>query len=590
MSDPRSFDWWLDHVDVAEWKDERDGQRDAMASCPAHGGSDSLHLTEKNGKGLVRCFACSAPYDELVAAAEAGRPETADVPVARVTRKRARVASGPPGATVSDPLAWYAAYCGTTRAWLLRNFRVSATPDGWIAHGWDGTDVTKDREPIGNDAGRRQTPAKADRPDLWPALPDSLGEEFWLCEGESDVVALKLCGIDAYTLGGASTEFPAETMKSLVRRGAKRMVLAYDRDKAGRQGAKKVTDESKKAGLGVLRAWPSDPLVVGPKDWRERVVSGDTSRPEPAHSEELDEIRPLADVVSAEAVKYLIGKIHPDGHTILFGAGGTGKGMIAADWVVKFVEEEDIDVLVVDYEQNATHEWRPRVQSLASEPETLKRVHIWQPTQAIWDVAGELREAVLSLGIGCVVVDSLMYACAGAKVEESGTVAAYSLAIAQCPSPVLSLAHTTKEDDPRYPFGSVFWNNDARVTVSVENTGAPGELGKPRRLNVRKANQGVPFLPEQVDWSWETMPGLPAHLNLEYSSATKSNLERVADAVRSLGGTAFGPSDIVDITDKDGYGHIDAGAVSRALQAMKPGQLVVMLNGGRKWQQGKGMK
>src|SRR5688572_23072859 len=74
-----------------------------------------------------------------------------------------------------------------------------------------------------------------------------------------------------------------------------------------------------------------------------------------------------------------------------------------------------------------------------------------------------------------VIVDSVGFA-AGANPESSETAIAYASAVRRLGAGVgsLHLAHVTKlsEDapDPKYPFGSIFWHNFARMTWYVKRT------------------------------------------------------------------------------------------------------------------------
>lgn len=211
--------------------------------------------------------------------------------------------------------------------------------------------------------------------------------------------------------------------------------------------------------------------------------------------------QPLADVRTGEAKPLRLGRLDPDDHTILFGDGGTGKGVVAAWWVARLSAEGE-PVLVLDYERHARYEWRPRVEAFGGD---LRAVHIAQPGRAIWAEAQEIADDAARIGARWLVVDSVGYACLGQEVEKSTTATRYSMALAQINLPTLSLAHTTKNDaDPQHPFGSVFWSNGARVTIGMAGRGT-----EPRTLVNRKTNQRAPFAPVELDWSWveEGLPG-----------------------------------------------------------------------------------
>lgn len=213
---------------------------------------------------------------------------------------------------------------------------------------------------------------------------------------------------------------------------------------------------------------------------------------------------PLSDI-TAEAPKPLrLGFLDPDDATVLYGDGGTGKGVLAASWAAALSRDGEI-VLILDYEAHARTEWRPRVEAFGGD---LERVRISQPKIAIWDAADDIAAEAASVGATWVFVDSVAYACLGLEVEKSATAIRYSAAITRLGLPTLSLAHTTKADgDQRHPFGSVFWSNGARVTISMTGRG-----DAPRVLENRKTNQRAPFAPVSIDWSWSSTGKLPGSL------------------------------------------------------------------------------
>src|SRR6185369_8012181 len=148
------------------------------------------------------------------------------------------------------------------------------------------------------------------------------------------------------------------------------------------------------------------------------------------------------------------------------------KGVVAAWWASRLVEDLDMRVLIVDYEEHARHEWRPRIERFLKDAKRLEDVSIVQMQEPIWEEASGIRAICEELKIDYVMVDSVTYACIGQEVEKSVTATQYSDAVKQWKRPTLSLAHTTKADaDPRHPFGSVFWSNGARVTIGFVAVG-----------------------------------------------------------------------------------------------------------------------
>jgi len=240
---------------------------------------------------------------------------------------------------------------------------------------------------------------------------------------------------------------------------------------------------------------------------------------------------PLSEIDEVEPSPLLLDRLDPDDHTILYGTGGTGKGVVAAEWAVELVADPDFgaDVLVIDYEQHAKWEWRPRVRRFLERLDSaeeraagLERIWIYQPNFPIWRVAKGIRDELdlrISEGrpVGYVIVDSVSYAVGDLEAEKSSTATKYTKALHVIDMPCLSLAHTTKADaDPRYPFGSVYWHNGARVTMSLVGDGP-----KKRVLTQKKSNTRRMFKPAEADWGWtehETQP--PVTLGWEEHAVT----------------------------------------------------------------------
>jgi hypothetical protein len=252
---------------------------------------------------------------------------------------------------------------------------------------------------------------------------------------------------------------------------------------------------------------------IGPDDFRRiaRSIADTEARKQKAAHEELVVV-PLTEVEEREPLPLRLGKLDPEDHTILFGDGGTGKGVVASDWVAQLSRDGE-RVLILDFERHARYEWRPRVHAFGGE---LDRVHIAQPTSAIWDVAEQIVAAIEAYGITWVFVDSVGWACIGVDIEKSATAIRYSAAISTFERPTVSIAHTTKANaDPQHPFGSVYWSNACRITI-----GMAGRGDEPRTLTNRKTNQRAAFPPVEIDWSWSASNKLPESLTETTHSAS----------------------------------------------------------------------
>jgi hypothetical protein len=189
----------------------------------------------------------------------------------------------------------------------------------------------------------------------------------------------------------------------------------------------------------------------------------------------------------------LVDRFHPKGHSILFGTGGSGKGTLASWWTVQLARAGHV-VLIIDYEGHPD-EWSRRITSLGPDARDAvayvnPRSKAWNGTQgAIWDQAEDLVEAAEAVGATFVVIDSIVPACWGMEATKPETAAMYGAAIERIGLPTLSLAHVNRAGDMRYPFGSIFWHNLARVTWSAAKRDQ--DAGHVMELVMRKHNNGA---------------------------------------------------------------------------------------------------
>lgn len=279
----------------------------------------------------------------------------------------------------------------------------------------------------------------------------------------------------------------------------------------------------------------------------------------------------LSSIEAKDPEPLVFGKLDGVDHTIMFGDGGTGKGVIAAEWVAHLTNPRPGDgleapeaVLVLDYERHTQYEWRPRVEAFGGD---LDRVFVLQPPKSILDDAIIDRLAVevakLRERFKCrvwLVVDSVVYAVAPLKAESSEVAASYSNAIGVIGAPTLSLAHVTKADaDPRHPFGSGFWSNGARVTIGVSRVGE--ELDSNRRVVNKKTNQRAPFRSYEIPWMW-VHDGLPEALETVDAGADVAD-QRARDAIWMQGYKTA--KEIHALVSADGLEPVGEDAIYKAL-------------------------
>lgn len=181
----------------------------------------------------------------------------------------------------------------------------------------------------------------------------------------------------------------------------------------------------------------------------------------------------IEDIPGGPPLPLLVGRIAPEGHTVLYGTGGSGKGTLSASWAVRLVRDGHV-VLVVDYEHHPS-EWARRIQSLGGldlRPHAVVYVSPtspeWRgPRGSIWEQDDALARVADHFGASVIIIDSTVLACGPADPMKPETAGQYAGAIVRLGRPTLSLTHVTKADDLRYPFGSVYWHNLARVSWSL---------------------------------------------------------------------------------------------------------------------------
>jgi hypothetical protein len=234
----------------------------------------------------------------------------------------------------------------------------------------------------------------------------------------------------------------------------------------------------------------------------------------------------LAKISTAPPAPLLCDRLDPAGHTILYGTGGVGKGTFACYLITRLVAAGH-RVLILDYE-NHGDEWARRYYGLAGRDGSEHVLWVAPLTAgwggrrgAIWKQMTDVRELAMAFGATYVVIDSIVPACGGSDPMDPGTVALYAGALELLGMPVLSLGHVTKADDLRYPFGSVFWHNLARITWSLHKDGEKVVLTHRKSNNY--VNQGKTIV--TVTW----LDGLPRDVaEVKYSTIVA---ERIADVL-----------------------------------------------------------
>jgi hypothetical protein len=158
--------------------------------------------------------------------------------------------------------------------------------------------------------------------------------------------------------------------------------------------------------------------------------------------------RYLAEIPAGPPDPLVIDRLDPTGHTILYGAGGTGKGTLATWWITQLVQA-GLRVLILDYE-NHGDEWARRYQGLAGTEGggdvlwTAPLTAAWDaPRGPLWGQQKEVRDLAEAFEADYLVIDSIVPGCAGADPVDPGTAARYAGALEYIERPALSWRETS---------------------------------------------------------------------------------------------------------------------------------------------------
>jgi hypothetical protein len=485
-------EWFMDRLDVVEGRGNP--PKDFFANCPVCQSVDNLHVgprADADGNLAVHCFGCKAKQSEVIAALETGEERDAAVP--KITRRRRAEAPTPEQrdpAAEADPLDWWAQHCGVPRSFLSALPLASA--NGVLQFQFDGMAVVKTRR--AGQKGFEWVPDKAANPPLWPLPLETMPSAMLLTEGEGDATVMafhifrssldRLISVHSVTKG-SSTPVPTNVWRALKARGLQDVLVLFDEDKTGDSGAKENVENAQEAGLVARRVHIEGiDLLRGEKDARDvwlRMIERDPSAEVDLNLAEttLDELgaRLLVDVDGTPAPDLVHHLFDPEGHSILYGQGDAGKGVLTSK-VIADLTNEGHRVLIADFEDHPA-EWRRRIPAHGG---AMDQVAIYTPTGALWDVADAIADIGREFGAKYLVIDSISRAIAGEKDPYSPTTPAkYATALRQIGLVTLSLAHVGRSDDLTYPFGSIGWHQQARTTNSLEDVG-----GGVRRLVHRK--------------------------------------------------------------------------------------------------------
>jgi hypothetical protein len=462
-----------------------------------------------DGRALLYCHAGCATEDVVKAAA---------LSVADLFEDPVLVASPPAPRSRKPQLFAVKDTAGTVQAIHVREDTASGKRMSW-------------RRPDGT-PGLNGTPAKelplfgSEQLTGWDASAPIL-----LVEGEKAAIALLSAGHRALaTVTGAASAPSAAVLESLRGRD---VVLWPDADAPGREHMDRIAGALHGVANSVRHvAWSGAPEHGDAADYIAAGLDvaqllGTAANVIQTTADRLGAQRLLA-ISTDPAPPLVVGRLDPHGHTIAYGPGGVGKGTVATWWMLRAVQDGH-RFLIADYE-NHPEEWARRVHGLGG-AEILDAIlwvgpltAAWTGTRgALWQQRDELRALAEEFRATYLLVDSIVPACGGVDSLKPEAAAQYAGGLEYIGLPALSLAHTPKDGNLSYPFGSSFWHNLARVTWSMQSDSGAVLLTNQKANNYAKAPK------QRVTITWQD--GRPVEVwEQHYTEELARRIERVLEA------------------------------------------------------------
>jgi len=253
--------WWLEGLEGVQKTSEG-----WVALCPAHDDAiRSLSLKElPNGEALVHCFAGCEYKDILDAVVSRTSGETPKLTI------KSKASPTTPLISISG--------VDKVRAWWEQYTRIPNTEwESWgvvftptqVRFTWEDSSAIKVRT-----AGEKKFSwaGQVSAPPLWPTIPEKLDSILWLTEGESDCGVLRHLNFQAFSITkGAGKTLSTESWEALHSRGVKTVVLVFDSDSPGQEGAQRAfeTIGSTPIDIIILDLKPLLNPLLGEKDLRD---------------------------------------------------------------------------------------------------------------------------------------------------------------------------------------------------------------------------------------------------------------------------------------------------------------------------------
>jgi hypothetical protein len=265
-----------------------------------------------------------------------------------------------------------------------------------------------------------------------------------------------------------------------------------------------------------------------------------------------DPVIHLPDHTASEALRMRIDPyIQEKQHSLLFGAGGSGKSWLAMYMsILVCTGEANIDlhpepgrVLYLDYETDSDTVWH-RVNMITAGLQTPISIpegfYYRNMTHTVIADAQEIQKMVLDLGIDFIVIDSAAGAT-GALLDDT-LVNQYFNVIRELNVTALTIAHIAKTaTDMTKAFGSTYWDARPRSCVRADSSNEPGVRSFAMQLTHTKSNNGqfiknrayeLVFEDGSVNFKYASLLGVP-----EFAESLTLG-QRITNALKRGGMTA----------------------------------------------------
>jgi len=267
---------------------------------------------------------------------------------------------------------------------------------------------------------------------------------------------------------------------------------------------------------------------------------------------EGDPVIHLPDHSVSEGLRFRIAPyVQEKQHSLLFGAGGSGKSWLAMYMsMLVCTGQPNLDlhpepgrVLYLDYETDSDTVWH-RVNMITAGLQTPIAIpegfYYRNMTHTLIADAQEIQKMVLDLGIDFIVIDSAAGAT-GALIDDT-LVNQYFNVIRELNVTALTIAHIAKTaTDMTKAFGSTYWDARPRSCVRADSSNEPGVRSFAMQLTHTKSNNGqfiknrayeLVFEDDAVNFKYASLLGVP-----EFAASLTLG-QRITNLLRQGGMTA----------------------------------------------------